>query len=542
VLAGRGRQLGAVGSRAEEWHVQDAAEASVNVGLDRPPTRYAREIFGHFIEHFSTQVYGGLFDPSSELSDERGFRLDVVEAMRELRPPVVRWPGGCFVSSYHWLDGVGPQRRSHYDKAWRVTDPNTFGTAEFVAWCEAIGAAPYICTNAGTGTAEEMSDWLEYCNFSGGGRWAELRTEHGRAQPFGVPYWSIGNENYGSWEMGAKTPTEWASLVRESAKMMRRVDESAVLLTAARSDLEWTLPLLEAAGPYLDMVSIHGYWDVLNQVNEPSGYLAAVGRSLGPQEEIARTSAILTATGLAGQVGIAFDEWNLRGWHHPDGTSAEAIEARKKNDDNRTYTMADALFSASFLNACLRAADVVTMANIAPSVNTRGPLFVHRDGVVRRSTFHVLSMYANLLGSATLDVAASADPLAGTGVPILDVLATTDDAGSSLQLVLVNRDPIRRLRCEVSVQGRPLQGTLEATVLRGDDPDAYNDVDSPDRVRPEQRRLVLDQGGVELEPHSLTVCSVALPLPHGAGASTVTLREPRDWALTPAGWRRSPAG
>lgn len=522
--------------------MQEPAGASIDVGLDRPPTRYAREIFGHFIEHFSTQVYGGLFDPASALSDARGFRLDVVEAMRELRPPVVRWPGGCFVSSYHWLDGVGPQRHSHYDKAWRVSDPNTFGTAEFVAWCEAIGAAPYICTNAGTGTAEEMSDWLEYCNFAGGGRWSGLRTEHGRAEPFRVPYWSIGNENYGSWEMGAKTPTEWASLVRESAKMMRRVDESAVLLTAARSDLEWTLPLLEAAGPYLDLVSIHGYWDVLNQVNEPSGYLAAVGRSLGPQDEIARTSAILTATGLAGQVGIAFDEWNLRGWHHPDGTSAAAIEARKKNDDNATYTMADALFSASFLNSCLRAADVVKMANIAPSVNTRGPLFVHPDGVVRRSTFHVLSMYANLLGSAILDVAASADPLAGTDVPVLDVLATTDDSGSSLQLVLVNRDSARRLRCQVSVQGRPLRGTFEATMLRGDDPDAYNDVDAPDRVRPEPQRLVFDQGRVELEPHSLTVCSVPLPLPFDAGASTVTLREPREWALTPVGWRRSSAG
>jgi alpha-L-arabinofuranosidase len=118
------------------------AIASVDVDLAARPEPYSRDLFGHFIEHFHRQVYGGLFEPGSELSDERGFRLDVVEAMRELRAPVVRWPGGCFVSSYHWLDGVGPSRRSHYDKAWRVTDPNTFGTREFVEWCAAIGAEP----------------------------------------------------------------------------------------------------------------------------------------------------------------------------------------------------------------------------------------------------------------------------------------------------------------------------------------------------------------------------------------------------------------
>lgn len=524
--------------RDEGWlDVQDLVQASVKVGLDRPPVPYAREVFGHFIEHFHTQVYGGLFDPASELSDERGFRLDVVDAMRELRPPVVRWPGGCFVSSYHWLDGVGPRRSSHYDKAWRVTDPNTFGTHEFVAWCEAIGAAPYICTNAGTGTAEEMSDWLEYCNFPAGGRWAALRAEHGRQAPLGVPYWSIGNENYGAWEIGAKTPQEWASLVTESAKMMRRVDESAVLLTAARSDLDWTLPLLQSAGPYLDMVSIHGYWDTLSQVNEPSGYLQAIGQSLGPQEEILRTTAILGATDLARSIGLAFDEWNLRGWHHPDGTSPEAIRARDENDIHSTYTMADALFSASFLNSCLRAGEVVRMANIAPSINTRGPLFVHPTGVVRRTTFHVMSLYANLLGPATVDVHASSVELAGAGVPTLDALATAD--GDRLQVVLVNRDPTRPLTCELVVHGQPVDGVVDATVLSGDSPDAYNDADRPDRVLPEERRLVVEQGRVTLDPHSLTICELRLPLPHGSGSVTVPAPHDRPWSLTPAGWRRT---
>lgn len=517
------------------------ATATVDIGLDRPPVEYSRDLFGHFIEHFHTQVYGGIYDPSSELSDDRGFRLDVVEAMREMRPAVVRWPGGCFVSSYHWLDGIGPVRSSHYDKAWRVSDPNTFGTHEFVAWCEAIGAAPYICTNAGTGSAEEMSDWLEYCNLPAGGRWAGLRARNGWREPLAVPYWSIGNENYGSWEIGAKTPGEWAALVRESAKMMRRVDESAVLLTAARSDLEWTLPLLEAAGEYLDLVSIHGYWDTLNQVNEPSDYLTALGRSLGPQQEIQRTTAILGAAGLAGRVGIAFDEWNLRGWHHPDGTDPAAIAARDLNDDNSTYTMADALFSAGFLNSCLRAGDVVRMANIAPSVNTRGPLFVHADGVVRRSTFHVMAMYATLLGPGVLDTYASSPALPGAEVPVLDVLATTDDDRQGLQLLLVNRDPAAALSVEVRVRGHQLHGTFGATVLQGDHPDAYNDVDRPDAVRPQEQPLVFDEGRTVLAPHSLTVCRIGLPLAYGEGRVEGERRPERDWQLTPNGWDRTGA-
>lgn len=469
--------------------------AAVDVGLGSPGREYSRDLFGHFVEHFHRQVYGGIFEPGSPLSDERGFRTDVIEAMRELAPPVVRWPGGCYVSSYHWLDGVGPDRRPHYDKAWRVTDPNTFGTAEFVAWCRAIGAEPYVCTNAGTGTAEEMSDWVEYCNLPAGrSRWADLRAEHGSIEPFDVRYWSIGNENYGDWEMGAKTAADWSVLVRESAKMMRHVDEDLVLLTAARADLDWTLPLLQAAGPHLDQISIHGYWDVLNQVEAPSGYLTAVGHSLGPQADIERARAIVGATGLDDRVGIAFDEWNLRGWHHPVGNAPAAIAARDLNDVNSTYTMADALFTASFLNACLRHADVVRMANIAPSVNTRGPLYVHPDGVVHRTTFHVLAMYATLLGQRVLPSTATSDALAGADVPLVDQLATVDEAGTILTLALVNRDPTSSVPCDVRLGGHPLEGTYDATVLDGPSADAYNDVASPVHGCPAHRPARLQRG------------------------------------------------
>jgi alpha-N-arabinofuranosidase len=187
--------------------------AALKINHDDPPRVYNRKIFGHFIEHFHRQVYGGIFDPGNPLSDEQGFRKDVIEALRELDVPIIRWPGGCFVSAYHWRNGVGKTRTPSWDKAWHVEDPNTFGTDEFVTWCRKVGAKPYICTNAGTGTQEEMSDWVEYCNLKTEGFFAKLRGTNGHPDPHRVKYWSIGNENWGGHEMGAKTIEEWGPFV-----------------------------------------------------------------------------------------------------------------------------------------------------------------------------------------------------------------------------------------------------------------------------------------------------------------------------------------
>ena len=209
-------------------------------------------IYGQFIEHFHRQIYGGVFDPDSPFADEDGFRTDVLEALRRIRVPILRWPGGCFVSSYHWKKAVGPERTPVFDKSWRVEDPNLFGTDEYVALCRRIGCEPYICTNAGTGTPEEMSDWVEYCNLKDQGEYARLRTKNGHSEPYGVRYWSIGNENYGSWELGAKGVGEWGRLVLESAKLMRHVDPDVMLSAAALPDLDWNVALLKACGEHLD--------------------------------------------------------------------------------------------------------------------------------------------------------------------------------------------------------------------------------------------------------------------------------------------------
>jgi alpha-N-arabinofuranosidase len=488
--------------------------ATVDVQLAAPAVQYSRNLFGQFIEHFHRQIYGGVWEPGSVLSDAKGYRLDVVDALRELSVPVVRWPGGCFVSGYHWIDGVGPNRVSTFDKAWRVDEPNEFGTDEFVDWARLIGAEPYICTNAGTGTAEEMSDWVEYSNRVGGSRWPELRRSNGHDEPHSVRFWSIGNENYGDWEIGAKAPEEWARFVAESAKMMKRADPTISLLAAAVDDLEWNIPLLREAGRYLDYISIHGYWDALADVNAPSSYLECMARTLEPENSIRRVEAMIRATGNEG-VSIAFDEWNLRGWHHPWTTEPGFVEARDLNDDNSTYTVADAVFSAVFLNTCLRHADTVTMANLAPTVNARGPLFVHPEGIVRRSTFHVMSMYGTMLGSHVLAASVSSPSLeiGDTRVPQVDVVATGTPGSNEIVLAMINTSDTEAASCSITIDRTPIDGSFPATVLTGDDVDSFNDIGHPDSVAPVSATLEFRAGSVVLPPHSITFCSVA-----GSGA------------------------
>ena len=502
--------------RLDALDSSDAVAGEFTADASAPSTPFNRMIFGQFLEHFHRQVYGGVFEAGSPLSDKNGFRLDVIEALRELKIPVVRWPGGCFASAYHWQDGIGRDRHPVLDKAWGVEDPNTFGTDEFVEWCRMIGAEPYICTNAGTGTSEEMADWVEYCNLKNLGRYARMRQANGFPEPFNVRYWSIGNENYLGGEIGAKTVAEWGPLVRESAKMMRAVDSNLKILAAATVTGDWTPPMLKDAGKYLDFISIHGYWDPLWQHGtHPADYLHCMAHCEEPEQQIRQAVALLDQTGFGDRIKIAFDEWNLRGWHHPGfpgggANNLDQIRERDDNDINATYTMADAVFSASFLNGCLRQAKHVQMACMAPVVNARGPLFVHPRGVVKRTTFHVLKMYSDLLQPNVIDGKLVCGPLDidKTSVAALDALATRSDDGKRIAIALVNRHPDRSANWKLSLgQGTSVRN-MKLTVLAGDSADAYNDIANPNRVVPAVREVA--PANLQLPPHSIAIATASV--------------------------------
>jgi len=495
-------------------------QAIVTIDTATPSKAYSPMIFGGFLEHFGRQVYGGVFDPGSPLSDKDGFRKDVVAALKELKTPVVRWPGGCYVSGYHWEAGVDKDRLPTDDMAWGVIEPHTFGTDEFVKLCRLTGWQPYICNNAGNGTIEEMRNWVEYCN-GRTGKYAQMRRDNGHAEPQHVRIWSIGNENWGRHEIGYKPIEQWAPLVLEAARTMKAADPQIKLSAAARPSREWTLPLLKMAGQYLDYISIHAYWLRLHQKNDMPDYLTCIMNSERPEETIAGFIGVLEESGYRGRIKIAFDEWNLRGWHHPgfprktvqdyaDPEVAKLVKAREKNDIASQYTMADALFTASFLNTCLRHAEDVGMANIAPIVNTRGPLFVHPKGIVKRTHFHAMAMYANLLEKrvATAKVASGRLTRGRRSVAVVDAIATVDESGKHWAIALVNRHPSASVACTLKMGNRLLNGKYKATILAGESPDSYNDIEHPNRVAPQKVELIFRKGVAALPPHSLTIAHV----------------------------------
>jgi alpha-N-arabinofuranosidase len=478
--------------------------------------RYSPTIFGGFIEQFDDQVYGGIFDPGSPLSDENGFRKDVIAALKELKIKVVRWPGGCFASGYHWKDGIGKNRKPTPDPVWGVIESNKFGTDEFVKWCRLVGCEPYICTNAGNGTPHEMKEWVEYCN-GVSGKYAGKRKENGNEKPYGIKYWSIGNENWGGHEIGASTPEKWGPLVRESADLMLSVDSTLILAAAATADKKWTLPLLQNAGDRLDMVAVHNYWLGFWQKNENPDYQTCIALSEEPQKFLDGIIQMLDSSGYRGKIRIAFDEWNLRGWHHPgyprkeatapsDTSAMRFIQKREINNIPSQYTMGDALFSASFLNACLRNPEYVEMTNIAPIVNTRGPLFVYPKGIVKRTTFHVLAMYANLLQPNIVPLSLTSDSV--RSLPVADAIATTDDTKHNWSVALINRDSDHATAFTVKIGEWLPEGNFSGTILQGDSPDAYNDIENQERVKPEVGKFSLKKGVVILPPHSLIIINL----------------------------------
>jgi hypothetical protein len=245
-------------------HVLIVPRLSIEVDPAREIGAIDRKIFGHFIEHLGRCIYGGVFEPGSPLADERGFRADVLEAMRRLGVPNLRWPGGNFASSYYWEDGIGPvaQRPARFDLAWRTLEPNTFGTDEFMAYCRELGAEPYVCVNSSSGTLQEAAHWVEYCNLDVQkypSYHARRRAENGHAAPYGVKYWGIGNEVYGAWQVGFSGAEEYARKCREYAHFMRAVDPHVKLVAVGADIPEWDEAVLRYAGDTINYISNHQY-------------------------------------------------------------------------------------------------------------------------------------------------------------------------------------------------------------------------------------------------------------------------------------------
>jgi alpha-N-arabinofuranosidase len=461
--------------------------AKIKIDRDRTIGTVDQRIFGGFIEHLGRCIYGGIFEPGSSLSDERGFRRDVMEAVGPLSVPVLRWPGGNFVSGYHWTDGVGPadQRPRRLELAWGAEESNRFGTDEFIAYCRAIGAEPYICVNMGTGTIDEAQAWVEYCNGTSDTYWANLRRQNGHEEPYRVKYWGLGNEMYGHWQLGALSAVDYAKKARNFAKVMRLTDPSIQLISCGENGWsEWDREVLEELASIIDFHSIHIYTgsdDFLSNVLAPH----QAERALKSCQ--AMIDRVRFLQGINHPISVAYDEWNV--WFRERGAGS-ALEER--------YTLADALAVATYLNIFIRNCRTVRMANLAQLVNVIAPIFTSPDGLFLQSIYHPLRLYAEHTLPIALDVYVDSENLsfpaeretspwphrvADLGpFRALDVSATRNEDSSALTIGVINRDAGGDIPVTIELSDFPQLETCTAFSVNATDINAVNSFERPDAV------------------------------------------------------------
>ena len=487
----------------------------IKIDLDRQLGFIQREIFGGFAEHLGRCFYGGIYEPNSPLADEQGFRTDVLAALRRLNMPVIRYPGGNFVSGYRWRDGVGPveERPTRIDMAWDTLEPNHFGTNEFIQFCRKIDTEPYFVVNCGDGDMREAHDWVEYCNGVQDTALVKLRRQHGFDAPHNIKYWSIGNEVDGHWQTGYKTPEEYARAYKEFAKVMRWSDPSIKLIAAVTSDwseafVERSQLLLEQAADFIDYLAIH--WYVGNRENNFAEYMA-VSELL--DERIAAFEGLITALRLQQNIqkpiSIAVDEWNV--WYRARGATSE-----ERNNLEEIYNLEDALVVAMHFNAFIRHARTVKMANIAQIVNVIAPIFTNTEGLFLQTIFHPFELYSRTCGSIALDVFWKGDTFSAgqhTALRTLDVSATLDEAARKLSVFVVNRSQDDALETTISLECGQFAGPVKASVVNGPDIKAENSFARPEQVKTTETNLTASRPNeftYTFEPHSVTALSFDL--------------------------------
>jgi alpha-N-arabinofuranosidase len=478
-----------------------------------------RELFGSFLEQLGRAIYEGIYDPQSKLSDSSGYRKDVTEEIRKLGVPIIRYPGGNFVSGYNWLDGIGPKtnRPRVLDKAWNTVNSNEFGTDEFLAWCRLAGTEPLLAVNLGTGTAEEAAALVEYCNVEKGTRWSDLRRKNGVTGAYKVKNWCLGNEMDGPWQIGHMTATEYGLKAEDAARQMRYVDPSLKLVACGSSGpgmptyLEWDREVLEQCYDYVDAISLHRYFNNAEDTGGDSSKFLAMNLSMERQiDEVAAVCDVVRGHKRSSKrLWLSFDEWNV--WYR--ARTGAAVNGGKQTAPHlleEVYNLEDALLVGGLLNVLIRKADRVKLACLAQLVNVIAPIMTNEIGLLRQTTYYPYSWALEFARGAALDLLVESPvydvPRLGE-VPYVDVAGTLQAESGKMALFLLNRDLTKPRQVEIVWEGSsPRAG--EANVLTGSDLKASNTFEAPGRVTPQKGEKPSNTGGrssLELPPRSYTV-------------------------------------
>ncbi len=468
-----------------------AQNARIKIDLDRTIGEVDEKIYGNFVEHLGRCVYGGIYDPGNPLSDDRGFRKDVLEAVKGLNVSLTRYPGGNFVSNYHWIDGVGPkeERPPRMELAWGRLESNHFGTNEFMEYAKEIDTEPYFAVNLGTGTIEEAQRWVEYTNVKEGPYYAELRKKHGFPEPYGIKYWSLGNEMDGPWQMGHLNAEDYSKKAREAGKLMKLTDPTIKLVAAGSSNfypgadpMHWNKVVLDELKDVVDYIALHMYVG-----NVEDDYYAFVASPLVLEKRTHLVEGLIneamsrTDRGDRDPIYIAWDEYNI--WYR--WRSEETMTGERALEEK--YNLEDALVISGFLNAFIRNADVVKIANMAQLVNVIAPIFTSENDMFLQTIYYPLSLFAEHAYGTSLDVYVDSDKYdtgefaLGLGeqranlksVPYLDV--SVIHQGDELIINVLNRHKEKAITTEIIAQEGEFTGDFEIFEINGPDLKAEND-------------------------------------------------------------------
>lgn len=495
----------------------DAMTQKASVTFERSYTvgEVDKRVFGSFVEHLGRGIYSGIYEPTHKEADEHGFRKDVTGLVKDLGISVIRYPGGNFVSSYRWEDGIGPaeSRPKRLDLAWRTLETNEVGINEFASWCRRTGAEPMIAVNLGTRGIEAALDLLEYCNHPAGTYWSDLRIQHGYREPHNIKLWCLGNEMDGEWQVGHKTPYEYGRLAVETARAMKRLDPDIQLVSCGSSHTfmdtfpEWEAETLSHTYDAVDYVSLHQYFG--NEDGDTANFLA---RSLETEHFIKTVIAVCDYVKAKKRgkkdIMLCFDEWNV--WYH----SKAHDDNQMMNDPWRKspsllediYTFEDALVVGCMLITFLKHADRLKIACMAQLVNVIAPIMTQQGGGVCRQTIFYPFLHASKYGRGValnpIVVSPKYDSKDYTDVPYIETVAVMNEESDELTLFAVNRSLEDSLAVSCFLRGFEDYSVTEHIVLESEDLKAANTLDNPDAVVPHNRQgscVSLEKGEYMIE-------------------------------------------
>ena len=477
--------LVAFASRAQN---AEPYKATLSIRLDQPRWTINRDLYGQFAEHLGRLVYDGLWvGEDSPIPNTRGMRNDVVNALKELHVPVLRWPGGCFADEYHWRDGIGPRdkRPRRPNASWGGVDSNAFGTHEFLDLCEMLGADAYINGNVGSGSPQEMMDWIEYMTSSSDSDLANLRRRNGREQPWKIRYFAVGNETWGCG--GNMRPEYYADVYRQYATFIKNHSGNNIqkLASGGHGDYyNWTEVLMSQAARYMDGLSLHYYtlptgeWSKKGSATQfgEKEWHATLARTLRIDEFIQKHSAIMDKYDPQKRVGLMIDEW---------GTWYDSEPGRDMGALFQQNTLRDAIVAGINLNIFQKHSDRVRMANIAQMVNVlQAMILTDKDKMALTPTYYVFRMYRVHQGATMIPVDLSAPEykLGDVAIPSLSASASRD-ADGRVHVSVVNLDPNRAAEINTSIWGGAIKN-VSGEVLTAPEMNAMNTFDRPNDVKP----------------------------------------------------------